>query len=195
MRQLENSSLVSSAPIIGSTLETGNCWLSSAERLGLKKSLVEVPKPSQMEVKITNAILSEQADRDRRKKNLLIFGVTDSISNLATENDRKEEVERLDKEKVDRILESIGADKSKVVSIVRFKPKISSQRSPPILIRTSDESYRNSVLSAAKRLRGLSAFKDVYINADLTEKERMHEREIREHRKALRENLRMDSHE
>ena len=48
---------------------------------------------------------------------------------------------------------------------------------------------------AAKKLRGASAYKDVYINAELTEKERIQEREIREQKKALRENLRMDSQE
>ena len=96
---------------------------------------------------------------------------------------------------MDRILDIIGADKSKVHTILQFKSKISSHRYPTILIRTSYESYINSVLSAAKRLRGFSAFKDVYINVNLAEKERIHEREIRAHRKALRENLSMDSHE
>ena len=82
---------------MGATLDQGNCWLSSAERLGLKKSLAEIPKPSQLEVKITNAILSEQADRDRRKSNVLILGVTESKSNLTAENDRKDEEHKMDK--------------------------------------------------------------------------------------------------
>ena len=189
------SGLVSSASVTGPTLEAGNCWLSSAERLGLKKNSVEIPKPSQMEVKITNAIFSEQADRERRKKNLLIFGVIDSYSNLTTENDRKEEIQKQDKEKVERIVESIGANKTQIVSIIRFKPQIQSQRAPPILVRISDEAHRNNILSAAKKLRTAPAFKDVYINADLTEKERIQEREIREQRRALRKNLRMDSQE
>ena len=46
---------------------------------------------------------------------------------------------------------------------------------------------------AAKKLRGASAYKDVYINADLTEKERIQETEILEQKKVMRENLRMDS--
>ena len=55
-----------------------------------------------MEVKITNAILSEQADSDSRKRNVLILGVTESISNLSTENERKV-VHKMDKEKVEKI--------------------------------------------------------------------------------------------
>ena len=76
MRQLENSALSSAAPTIGATLDRGNFGLSSTERLGLKKSSTEILKLSQMEVKITNAILSEQADRDKRKRNVLIQEVT-----------------------------------------------------------------------------------------------------------------------
>ena len=45
-----------------------------------------------MEVKITNAILFKQADR-----NLLILGATLSI--LTTENDRKDEAHKINKEK------------------------------------------------------------------------------------------------
>ena len=118
VRQLESLALSSAAPAIGATLDRGKCWLSSAEKLGLKKSSTEILKPSQMEVKITNAILSEQADRDRRKRNVLILGVIESISNLSTENERKDEVHKMDKEKVDKVLHTIGANKSIVVSIV-----------------------------------------------------------------------------
>ena len=143
------------------TLEAGNCWLSSAKRLGLKKNLVEIPKPTQMEVKITNAILSEQADRERRRKNLLIFAVNDSYSNLTTENVRQEEIQKQDKEKVERVVESIGADMTQIVSIIRFKPQIQSQRAFPILVRISDEAHRNNILSAAKKLRSAQAFKHV----------------------------------
>ena len=138
MRQLENSALAGIAPVMGATLDPGNCWLSSAERLGLKKSSAEIPKPSQLEVKITNAILSEQADRDRRKSNVLILGVTESKSNLTAENDRKDEEHKMDKDKVEKILDTIGVNKSNVVSIVRFKPKAPSNRPPPILIRFSE---------------------------------------------------------
>ena len=119
--KLVKSGPVSSASMTGPKLEAASCWLSSADRLGLKKNSVEIPKPSQMEVKITNAILPEQADRERRKKNLLILGVNDSYSNLTTENGRKGEIQKQDKEKVERIVESIGADKTQIVSIIRFK--------------------------------------------------------------------------
>ena len=148
-----------------------------------------------MEVKITNAILSEQADSDSRKRNVLILGVTESISNLSTENERKDEIHKIDKEKVEKILDTIGANKSNVVSIVRFKPKTQSNRPPPILIRFEEDIHRNSTLLAAKKLRSTTVYKDVFINADLTEKERIQEREIHEQKKILRENQRMESQE
>ena len=102
-------------------------------------------------MKITNAILSEQADKDKRKINVLILGVTESKSNLTTENDRKdEEHKKMDKDKVEKILDTIGVKKSHVVSIVRFKPKAPRNRPLPILIRFSEEITRKSNLMAAK---------------------------------------------
>ena len=126
-------------------------------------------------------------------RNVLILGVTESKSNLTVENDRKDEEHKMDKDKVEIIMDTIDVNKSNVVAIVRFKPKAPSNRPPAILIRFSEEIHRISTLMAAKKLVGASAYKYIYINADLTEKERIQEREIREQKKALLENLRMDS--
>ena len=62
--------LAGKTAVKGATLDPGNCWLSSAYRLDLKKSLAKIPKPSQLEVKTTNAILSEQAERDMSRRNV-----------------------------------------------------------------------------------------------------------------------------
>ena len=101
----------------------------------------------------------------------------------------------MDKDKVEKTLDNIGVNKSNVVSFVRFKQNALSNRPPPILIWFAKETHRYSTLLAAKKLRDASAYKEFYINADLTEKERIQEKEIRERKEALQENLRMDSEE
>ena len=50
-----------------------------------------------MEVKILNAILSKQADREKLKKNLLIFGVNDSY--LRTEMTGKKRSKNITKKR------------------------------------------------------------------------------------------------
>ena len=73
-------------PLGAPALDINNCWLSSAEKLGLKKTATTVPKPTQLEIKITNSILSEQADLDRRKKKIVIFGIPVHSSSTTKES-------------------------------------------------------------------------------------------------------------
>ena len=160
---------VSSAP----TLDSNNCWLSSAEKLGLKKTATSVPKPSQLEVKITNSILSEQADRDRRKKNLVIFGIPSHSSTAIDENAKKKEESDEDRKKLEKVFQAIDVDIAKVKAIHRFKVRQASTRPAPILVELTEESDRNIFLRSAKKLKTMEHFREVYINADLTEKERI----------------------
>ena len=78
--------------------------------------------------RITNAILFKQADRDRRKRNVLILGAKASKSNLTVENDRKDEVQKMDKDNEEILLDTIGVNKSNVVSIVQKHKVIDLQR-------------------------------------------------------------------
>ena len=54
-----------------------------------------------------------------------------------------------------------------------------------IFVRLSEGSDRYKVIAAAKKLRSLAEFKNVYINPDRTEAERELERQLRQKRDTL----------
>lgn len=70
----------------------------------------------------------------------------------------------------------------KIKSFRRFKQNTNSDRPPPILIQLHGENNRPLVLKASKELRNKNEFRDVYINPDLAEAERILEKKRREDR-------------
>ena len=182
-------------PLGAPALDINNCWLSSAERLGLKKTATTVPKPTQLEIKITNSILSEQADRERRKNKLVIFGIPVHSSSATEESAKKKEEADEDKKNTDLVFQAMGVDLTKVKTVHRFRVRQESNRPPPVLVELTDETARTNFLQSAKKLRKIAMFKDVFVNADLTEKERIQQRELREQRRAIGATARMEADE
>jgi hypothetical protein len=135
---------------------------------------------------VANATISELQEREKRKKNVIIYGVPESTSLNLT--DKKAE----DETKIKLILTAI--DKSDVSPVYsrRLKSKDSSKPGP-LLVELSDTSLRNPVLLAAKKLRENDNYKSVYISPDLTEAERQLDYKLRQERNRLNSALGADS--
>lgn len=130
------------------------------------------------QVKVMTSVMADQKERERRSKNVLIFGV-----DVSSETNEAERVSK-DLEIVKEIFNKIRINPDKVLSFQRFKSKPNQRFSPPILVRFESESVRNEVLAAARKLRsGGDKFAKVYINPDLTELERNVDKELRNARK------------
>ena len=71
------------------------------------------------------------------------------------------------------VLKAIDEDISKVKIIHRFKARQVNTRPASVLVQLTEESVRNVFMQSAKKLRNISRFKNVYINAHLTEKEKI----------------------
>ena len=67
----------------------------------------------------------------------------------------------------------MGVELTKVKTIDRFRVRQESKRPPPELVELTEETARTNFLQSAKKLRRIATFKDVFFNADLTEKERI----------------------
>ena len=144
--------------------------------MALKKAQVEVPVESVQESNVANFVLSEFGLREKKKKNVIVFGVPESKSSMVEEH-RSD-----DNKAIQQIFTEIGVKDKGVVSYRRFKK--TSDRVPPIFIMTQDVKSQLEMLAAAKKLRNSPSHSRVYLNADMTETERREDRNLREIRKS-----------
>ena len=155
---------------------SGTLWSSVASRATAGSS---APKPSDLQREVTNSVLSENEERERRKQNVLIFGLAESQA--TTENIREED----DKKAIAEMLQVMKVRPENIKSVKRFKRKAGdSNRAPPVFVRLNDKVDRNEILSAARFLKDSEKFKKVFVNPDLTEFERAQSKQLREARKA-----------
>jgi hypothetical protein len=125
---------------------------------------------------VVNAAINEAKDRERRKKNVLVFGLNESTQVIEVEK----QVD--DKKRVENIIRQTGASAT-VTFIKRFKSK--TERPGPVLVGLSEAADRNPLLLKAKNLRNIEEFKNIYIAPDLTDAERMEDRNLRKRRDEL----------
>lgn len=154
----------------------GNDWVQVVKSGGGK------PKQPAAQLVVVNASINELKDRERRKKNFIVYGVPEPSCTVTV--DKRSADEKFIKD----ILCSIGKSETKPVHTKRLKSK--DQAKPgPILVELTDASLRNPVLLAAKSLRNSSAYKSVYISPDLTEAERQLDYQLRQERNKLNTEL------
>jgi len=137
-------------------------------------------KPEEQLV-VVNAAINEQKDRERRKKNVIIFGIPETGSNLPAADKVNE-----DNNKVEKLLKDIDSN-AKPCFIKRLRSK-NQDKPGPLLVVLSDQSERNPLLLAAKKLRNSTEYKSVYISPDLTEAERLEDYKLRKKRDELNTN-------
>ena len=100
---------------------------------------------------VANATISEFKEREKRKKNVIVYGVPESTKEVLTDTSTEDE------EKVKQIFEAINKSDVKPVYTRRLRSR-DSNKPGPLIIELSDASLRNSVLLAAKSLRNKQEF-------------------------------------
>lgn len=149
------------------------------------------PKPVQPagEINMVNSVMVEQRERELKSMNLIVYGI--EVSKKSDGKDRKQE----DTEKVEEIFSALKADKRSILNIIRFKNKSNDPgKTPPILVKLENSQKRDEILKAARGLHKLNKkFEKIYINADLTEAERVFEKQLREERDTLNDSERAKS--
>ncbi len=146
-----------------SKLKLDNGWSSSSSR---GKAPVD-------KLVVVNAAINEQTEREKRKKNLIVFGLPES-SKVDIEEKKNE-----DKSKIEKLFHDLGA-LANPVHQRRFKSN--NGKPGPILVVLNEMSERNSILAKAKELRNKLDYVDVYISPDLTEAERLQDFKLRKKR-------------
>ncbi|KAJ3657714.1 hypothetical protein Zmor_009499 [Zophobas morio] len=128
----------------------------------LKESLINKPN-NQFE-----EIVAEVMEREKRKNNLIIFGVPEQSSSL--NNSQRAD---LDLSAVNSVLESIKPDPAvpefKLQRLGRFLPHNSKTR--PIKVTFGDESDVHKFIREAKKLKGNPSFGAISLSFDRTTKQ------------------------
>ena len=159
-----------------------NVWVTRARKIEAKKGEVTSPKTSQIQVDMTNEILAEQAERNKRKNKIIVFGLTQS--GAANEDERKKE----DEASVRKLISDIKCNANEVKSVHRFKPRAIDKTPPPIIVTLVDEYARSGILRSTKMLKDIPAYaRKVYINPDRTEAERISAKQARERTRLARD--------
>ena len=158
-----------------------NAWVTLAKRAA-KTDNATRPKLPDLQKEIINSAAADILERERRKQNVLITGV--SLSTAQSEVERQNE----DKQKLQTLFDSIGIKINNLFTFRRFNPeKVRNRAAPPILVKLPEGHTRENVLGAAKKLRDIDGYKSIYINPDLTESERSLDWSLRQERKRLNE--------
>ena len=156
-------------------------WVDVVSK-SVKKANVPSQKMHAQQIEVVNSVLYEERERDKRKNNLLIFGLGDQ-----NEDSNVSEVQR----KVVDILKLIGVDVKNMIKARRFRSKAEGSPNPnpaPVFVQMNNEGSRNRVLKEARKLRGVQGMKTVYIKPDQTEAERVLEKQLRQRRDELNRN-------
>ena len=140
----------------------------------LKSMEVNTKKAKEATLDTASRVVDEYRDMERRKWNLIVFNIPEPKSREPSQ--RKAE----DRETLNAIMKDIGVGSVDIAEVVRLGV-ITVNKIRPLRVQFTNLSHRRSVLANTKRLRDFSSgvFKGIYINPDLSVKERQAQRELR----------------
>ena len=132
---------------------------------------------SQEQIDIINTVTKENKDREKRDKNVIIFGIRESTKNDITEKKADDLVE------IQKLTNDVYIDKDNIVRLFRIKSKSGVS---PIIVEFKDSGIRNEFIKRTHR-----KFQDIYVNPDLTESQRNLDKQLREKCRKLNEPLKL----
>ena len=121
--------------------------------------------PVSATVQVTT-IVDEYLDRDRRKSNLVIYGLPESTLASSTERQQQDTKKFCDLVKHEFKISNLDINKSYRLG------KYNENNVRPLLVIILDNQARSYLLRNAKSLRCSNTYQNVYISPDLTPKER-----------------------
>ena len=111
-------------------------------------------KKSESRLKFLNTISDEAVERNKKEKNIIIFGMKESYMNSITE--KKEH----DKEELRNIFELLDQQDKAIEGKFRLNSKDKNKPKPFVVVLNNKED-RNKVLYAAKKLNSSENYKEL----------------------------------
>ena len=137
-------------------------------------------KKTEPEMVVITSVLTEQQEREKRKRNVIIFGLREPQQSANSINPSKEKI-LIDQ--VNELFEKISIGRDKFESARRFRERDGNVA--PILIRLKEGTDRIKVVTAARKIKDLGGYVGVYVNLDLTVTERELDKKLRLERDRL----------
>lgn len=157
------------------------CWKTAVTKSIKGKTNQPKPLLEQTEINVVNTVMVEQAERELKSVNAIIFGI--ELSNKQSPSERKDD----DSKKIDDLCTALKFSKYQIVNIVRFNSRDPSKY-PPILVKFNNSKARDEFLYLSRKLHKINEkFKNVFINPDLTNAERVFFKQLRDERNSLNE--------
>jgi hypothetical protein len=127
-------------------------------------------KSSDSHLKLLNVVSDENKQRNKKEKNVIVFGLTESKKVNIT--DKKDD----DMNEIKQICEILEVE-NEVEAIFRINSKDQGKPKPLVMV-LKDKEARNKILQAAKKLKGSDDYKSVFLGPDLTEAQRLKYKEL-----------------
>lgn len=118
--------------------------------------------------------VSEVMEREKRKNNLVIFGIDET-------ND-----ERITKEKVNSIVQAMGQDETKIKYFGRVGRYTSGARARIVRVICDDAETKRNFLKAANKLKTIEGYENIYVSADLTKIQQRQDKALRDKLKEIK---------
>jgi len=121
--------------------------------------------------------VNEVMEREKRKNNLVIFGIDETNDEMAT------------RAKVSTIVNALGLEDSKIKyfgRVGRLVPGVSA-RARIVRVVCEDAETKRNCLKAANRLKTMEGYANIYMALDLTKVQQMQDKELREKLKEIRD--------
>lgn len=126
-------------------------------------------------------IVNELEQRMNRRSNVVISGLAENQSGSVDERKQSDET------KVKDIFRELGNHSAVVLSVARIG-KPSSKRSRLVRVTLSDSEMKMSILKNSKSLRSSNSYRHIFVNNDLTFKQREEQKALRDELKTRRGN-------
>lgn len=120
--------------------------------------------------------VSEAMEREKRKNNLVIFGIEET-------ND-----EGMTRDKVKNILQAVEIDENKVKYFGRVGRNTSENKIRVVRVVCDDSETRRNFLKGANKLKTMQGYNKVYVSPDLTKAQQLLDKKLRDKLREIRVN-------
>jgi hypothetical protein len=136
---------------------------------------------TQVQMNMLNTVAIESKERDKRERNVIIFGIKESSKTTTEEKKIDDSLE------IQQLLSQVSIPNEKVIRCYRIRSR-DTQKPGPLIVEMEDKKTRNEFLKMSHR-----KFQNVYVNPDLTEAQRDLDKKLRDEMKQKNAKLDWDS--
>ena len=155
---------------IGEIKRTYSDIMQGNNRIGVDGTSLLANAPARV-IKIE---VNEVMEREKRKSNLVIFGIDETNDEMAT------------RAKVSTIVNALGLEDSKIKYFGRVGRLIAGARARIVRVVCDDAEVKIKFLKAANRLKSMEGYENVYVALDLTKVQQLQDKSLREKLKEIR---------